>query len=63
MEREKPDKILVLTNSKLNSMDSLVYQVLIDTEIRHEEFITVLNEKEKCEKMKEFIRMIKSSIN
>ena len=30
-------------------------------EISHEEFITVLNEKDKYEKMKEDIRMINSS--
>ena len=30
-------------------------------EISHEEFITILNEKEKYEKMKEDIRIIKSS--
>ena len=36
-------------------------QALIDMEISHEEFVTILNEKEKDEKMKENIRTIRSS--
>ena len=32
---------------------------LIDLEISHEEFKTIVNEQEKCEKMKENIRNIK----
>ena len=38
----------------------MVSQALTDMEISHEEFITVLNKKDKYEKMKED-RMIKSS--
>ena len=36
-------------------------QSLVDIEISHEEFITILNEKDKYEKMKVDIRMMKSS--
>ena len=39
----------------------MVSLALIDIEISHEEFITILNEKDKYEKMKEDIRPIKSS--
>ena len=60
-KKKKHDKILVLAKSKLNSIESLVSQALIDMEISHEEFITILNEKEKYEKIKEDIRTIKSS--
>ena len=42
--------------SKLNSNETLISQVLIDREISHEEFITVLNEKDKYEKMKDNLR-------
>ena len=42
--------------SKLNSIETLISQVLIDKEISHEEFITVLNEKDKYEKMKDNLR-------
>ena len=51
----------MLAKSKLNSIETLISQALIDIEISHEEFKTSVNEKEKCERMKENIRMMKSS--
>ena len=44
----------MLTKSKLNSIETLISQALIDMEISHEEFITILKEKDKYEKLKEF---------
>ena len=41
---------------KLNSHETLVSQALIDIEISHEEFITILKEKDKYEKMKYNLR-------
>ena len=38
--------------SKLNSIETLVSQSLIGTEISHEEFITNLEEKDKYKKIK-----------
>ena len=38
---------------KLNTIETLVSQALIDIEISHEEFIIILKEKDKYEKMKE----------
>ena len=35
----------MLAKSKLNSIDTLISQALIDMDISHEEFITVLKEK------------------
>ena len=51
----------MLTKNKLNNMETLMSQVLIDLDISHEEFKTILNEKEKYEQMKESIRNTKSS--
>ena len=51
----------MLVKSKLNSIEVLISQALIDLEISHEEFKTIVNEKEKYEKMKENIRNIKSN--
>ena len=45
-KKKKHDKILMLAKSKLNSIETLITQALIDIEISHEEFITILNEKE-----------------
>ena len=38
---------------QLSSIDTLISQALIDMDISHEEFITILNEKDKYEKMKD----------
>ena len=46
-KKKKHDKILMLAKSKLSSIEALVSQALIDMEISHEEFITILNEKSK----------------
>ena len=48
----------MLAKSKLNSTETLVSQALIDMEISHEEFVTILNEREKYEKMKENVRNV-----
>ena len=49
-------KILMSAKSKLNSIKTLISQALVDMEISHEEFITILNEKDKYEKMKDNLR-------
>ena len=46
----------MLAKSKLNSIETLISQALIDMEISNEEFIIILNEKDKYEKMKENLR-------
>ena len=51
-KKKKHNKILMLAKSKLNSIESLISQALNDMEISHKEFITILNEKDKYERMK-----------
>ena len=46
----------MLTKSKYNSIEALISQALNDIDISREEFITVLKEKDRYEKMKENIR-------
>ena len=46
IRKKKHDKILMLAKSKLNSIDTLISQALIDMDISHEEFITILKEKD-----------------
>ena len=43
----------MLTKSKLNSIETLISQALIDLDISHEECIIISKEKGKYEKMKE----------
>ena len=46
----------MLAKSKLNSIETLILQALIDMEISHEEFIAIFKEKDKYEKMKENLK-------
>ena len=46
-KKKQNNKILVLAKSKLNSIETLVFQALPDMEISHEEFITILNAERK----------------
>ena len=55
-KKKKHDKILMLAKSKLNSIETLISQILIDLDISHEEFIKILKEKDKYEKMNENLR-------
>ena len=55
-KKKKHNKILMLAKSKLNSIETLISQALIDMEISQEEFVTILKEKDKHEKMKENLR-------
>ena len=59
-KKKKHNKIAMLAKSKLNSIETLMSQALIDLDISHEEFKTIVNEKEKYEQMKESIRNIKN---
>ena len=51
-KKKKHDKILMLAESKFNSIETLISQALNDLDISHEEFKMILNEKDKYEKMK-----------
>ena len=52
-KKKKHDKILMLAKSKLNSIETLISQALIDMDISHEEFIRILKEKDRYEMMKD----------
>ena len=45
-----------MAKSKLNSIKTLISQALIDMDMGHEEFVTIVKEKDKDEKMKENLR-------
>ena len=46
-KKKKHDQILMLAKSKYNSIEALISQALIDIDISHKEFITILKEKDK----------------
>ena len=47
-----------MAKSKLDSIETLVSQALIDMESSHEEFNAIIREKEKYERMKENMRNV-----
>ena len=51
-KKKKHDQLLMLAESKFNSIETLISQALGDLDISHEEFIMVLKEKDKYERMK-----------
>ena len=53
-KKKKHDKILMLAKSKLSSIETS--QALIEMDTSHEEFVTILKQKDKYEKMKESLR-------
>ena len=55
-KKKKHGKTLMLAKSKPNSIKTLISQALIDMEINHKEYIAILNEKNKYEKLKENLR-------
>ena len=55
-KKKKHDKILLLAKNKLSSTETLISQALIDLDISLEEFITILKEKGKYERMKDNLR-------
>ena len=57
-KKKKRDKILMLAKSKLNSVESLISRALIYMDINDEEYVTILKEKNKYEKIKEYVRNI-----
>ena len=49
----------MLAKSKLNSIESKISETLINNQISHEDFITIINEERNYRELKESIRMIK----
>ena len=46
----------MLAKIKLDSIETLIYQALIDMEIGHQEFNAIIREKQKYERTKENLR-------
>ena len=49
----------MLVKSKLNSIERIISKALIDKEISHEEFTTIINEERNYRELKESIIMMK----
>ena len=59
-KKKKHNKIITLARNKLNIIEALISQALIDFDISHEEFSKIIYEKNNYEQMKDNIRSAKS---
>ena len=57
-KKKKHNKVVMLARSKLNSLESNMYEALINNEISHEDAMIILNEELK--ELKESIRLMNS---
>ena len=57
--KKKHNKTIMLARSKLNSIESTISEALINSQISHENFMTIINEERNYRELKESIRMIK----
>ena len=48
--------MFMLPKSELNGIETLISQALIDVDISHEEFVRILKEKDRYERVKENLR-------
>ena len=58
-KKKKHNKIFMLARSKLNSIESKISEALINDQISHEGFITIINEERNYRELKESVRMMK----
>ena len=59
-KKKNHNKIVMLARSKLYSIESKISGALINSEISHEDFMTIINEEKKCLELKESTRMMNS---
>ena len=57
-KKKKLNKAVMLARSKLNSVESKISEALINNDISHEDFMTIINEEKKYGELKESIRMM-----
>ena len=58
-KKKKHNKIIMLARSKLNSIESKISEALINNQISHEDFLTIINEERNYIELKQSIRMMK----
>ena len=60
MKKTKYDKKVLLVKSKLNSIEVLISKTLIDSNISHDEFVSLNNLLKEFDNMREEIRNLKT---
>ena len=59
-KKKKHNKIVMLARSKLNNIERKISEALINKEISHKDFMTIINEEKTYREQKENIRMMNS---
>ena len=59
-KKKKHNKTIALARTKLNIIENLICQALIDFEISHEEFSKIIHEKNNYEQIRDNIKSVKS---
>ena len=59
-KKKNHNKIVMLARIKLNSIESKISEALINNEISHQDFMTIINQEKKYRELKEGIRMLNS---
>ena len=62
-KEKKHNKVVMLARSKLNRIESNISNALINNEISHEDFMTIIAEEKKYQELKESIRMMNIQIS
>ena len=62
-KRKNRIKVGILARSKLNSIESEISEALMNNQISHEEFMTIINEERNYRELKESIRIMKGQEN
>ena len=57
-KKKKHNKIVMLARRKLNSIESKISEALMNNQISHEDFMTIINEERNYRELKESIRMM-----
>ena len=58
-KKKNHNKIVMLARSKLNSIESKIFETLMNNQISHEGFMTIINDERNYRELKESIRMMK----
>ena len=59
-KKKKDNNVVMLAKKKLNGIESKIFETLINNEISHEDFITIINEERNYQELRESIRMMNS---
>ena len=59
-KKKKHKKIVMVARCKLNSIESKISEALINYEISHEDFLTIINEENNYRQLREGIRIMKT---